>query len=117
MIVLVNGGSASASEIVAGALKDYGKARIVGETTYGKGSVQDYLEYGDGSALKVTVALWLTPKGSSINKQGITPDFKVELTPEDFNADKDPQMDKAVGLLLSPPQPPATTGSKEGGSL
>lgn len=114
-VVLVNGGSASASEIVAGALKDYGKATIVGETTYGKGSVQDYLEYGDGSALKITIALWLTPKGTSIDKQGITPDIEVKMTPEDFNAEKDPQLDKAVQLLIAPPAAPAPV--KEGGPL
>ncbi len=101
-IVLVNGGSASASEIVAGALQDSGKAILVGEKTFGKGSVQDYQEFNDGSALKLTVALWLTPKGRSINKEGIAPDVEVKLTPEDFNADKDPQMDKALELLSLP---------------
>ncbi len=101
-IVLVNGGSASASEIVAGALQDAGKAILVGEKTFGKGSVQDYRELPDGSALKLTVALWLTPKGRSINKEGIAPDVEVKLTPEDFNKDKDPQMDKALELFAAP---------------
>jgi carboxyl-terminal processing protease len=114
-VVLVNGGSASASEIVAGALKDHGKATIVGEKTYGKGSVQDYLEYGDGSALKLSVALWLTPSGLSIEKEGIAPDIEVKMTPEDYNADKDPQMDKALEIL-STPLPP-TTGQGQGGTL
>lgn len=98
-IVLVNGGSASASEIVAGALQHYGKGFILGEPTFGKGSVQDYVEFDDGSALKLTIALWLTPSGLSIEKEGITPDELVELTVEHFNADQDPQMDRAVELL------------------
>jgi len=103
-VVLVNGGSASASEIVAGALQDYGKATLVGEPTYGKGSVQDYTEYDDGSALKLTVALWYTPKDRSIDKDGIAPDEVIKMTPEDFDADKDPQMDKALELVLQPMQ-------------
>ncbi len=118
-IVLVNGGSASASEIVAGALQDAGKAILVGEKTFGKGSVQDYQEFLDGSALKLTVALWLTPKGRSINKEGIAPDVEVKMTPEDFNADKDPQMDKALELITAPGglpkhiEQPKTTASND----
>lgn len=107
-VVLVNGGSASASEIVAGALQDYGKAKLVGEKTFGKGSVQDYVEFDDGSALKITIALWLTPKDRSINQQGIAPDVEVKLTDEDFNDDKDPQMDKAIELLTAAPKAAAT---------
>jgi len=98
-VVLVNGGSASASEIVAGALQDYGKAKIVGQTTYGKGSVQDYVPFEDTSALKITIALWLTPNGRSIDKQGIAPDFVVDRTEEDYKADRDPQIKKAFELL------------------
>jgi len=104
-VVLINGGSASASEILAGALKDLGKAKIVGEKSYGKGSVQDYMSYDDDSALKLTVALWYTPRGISIDKQGISPDVEVKLTPEDINADKDPQLDSAVDMIVSPDKP------------
>jgi carboxyl-terminal processing protease len=98
-VVLVNQGSASASEIVAGALKDYGKATIVGKKTFGKGSVQTLEDLQDGSSLKITVAKWLTPKGYSINEQGIAPDVEVDLTSEDYDKDKDPQRDKAVEIL------------------
>ncbi len=98
-VVLVNMGSASASEIVAGALKDYGLAAIVGEKTFGKGSVQALEELEDGSSVKITVAHWLTPEGVNINKEGIQPDEKVEFTMEDWEAGKDPQMDKAVEIL------------------
>ncbi len=106
-VVLVNGGSASASEIVAGALQDYGKATVVGEQTYGKGSVQDYTEFDDGSALKLTVALWFTPKGRSIDKDGIAPDVLLQNTPEDFDNDQDPQLDKALELAGQPMAVPA----------
>jgi len=98
-VVLVNGGSASASEIVAGALKDTELATIVGEKTFGKGSVQSLIDLGGGSALKVTIAKWLTPKGTSINEQGITPNQEVKLTTQDFDANKDPQLDRAVQII------------------
>ncbi|HCC22521.1 TPA: hypothetical protein DEP86_03920 [Candidatus Uhrbacteria bacterium] len=100
-VVLVNGGSASASEIVAGALQQQGRAIVVGEQTFGKGSVQDYIEFDDGSALKLTIALWLTPDGQSIDQAGITPDQVVELTVDDFNNDRDPQYDRAIEILTS----------------
>jgi len=98
-VVLINGGSASASEIVAGALKDYNLATVVGEKSFGKGSVQDYTEYKDGSALKLTISLWLTPNKNSINGEGIHPNVEVELTENDFIAGKDTQLEKAIELL------------------
>ena len=98
-VVLVNGSTASASEIVAGALQDYGKATIVGEKTYGKGVVQNMFNLSNGSTLKVTTAEWHTPKDRSINKDGIKPDVEVERSYEDINAMRDPQMDKAKALL------------------
>ena len=97
-IVLVNGSTASASEIVAGALQDYGKATIVGETTYGKGVVQNLENLSDAAVLKVTTAEWYTPNDRSINKTGITPDVEVERSYEDINTMRDPQMDKAKSL-------------------
>ncbi len=100
-VVLVNGGSASASEIVAGALRDHGKAKIIGKTTFGKGSVQTLEELGDGSSLKITVAEWLTPNGDCINDVGIEPDITVDLTVDDYNDNKDPQMDKAIEIMLN----------------
>ena len=98
-IVLVNEGSASASEILAGALQDYGLGVTVGEKTFGKGSVQDYSPLPDGSALKITVAEWLTPKGISINEAGINPQVEVKMISDDVNQDRDPQLDKAIQLL------------------
>ncbi|MCX6795027.1 MAG: S41 family peptidase [Candidatus Falkowbacteria bacterium] len=98
-IVLVNGGSASASEILAGALRDYKKATIVGETTYGKGSVQSLSDLSGGAALKMTIANWLTPAGDFINEKGLAPNIEVKLTPADADKGLDPQFDKAVELL------------------
>ena len=100
-VVLINGSSASASEIVSGALKDYKAATLVGETTYGKGCVQELISLSDGSQLKVTVAKWYTPKGKNIMKEGITPDVKATLTQVDVDAGIDPQVvaaRKALGL-------------------
>lgn len=99
-IVLVNGSTASASEIVAGTLKDYKKATILGETTFGKGVVQTLFDLSKGSLLKVTTARWYTPNGSSINGEGITPDVEVELTYDDTNMGRDPQLDAAKKLEL-----------------
>lgn len=99
MVVLVNEGSASASEILAGALKDYKIATVVGKKTFGKGLVQGISGLEDGSALKVTVAEWMTPSGSNINQTGIAPDVEIGYTMEDYQADRDPQLDKALELL------------------
>lgn len=97
-IVLVNGSTASASEITAAALKDYGKATIVGTKTYGKGVVQKMYNLSGGGILKVTTAEWLTPNGDSINNNGVAPDVEVDMTVEDINKMRDPQMDKAKSL-------------------
>lgn len=98
-ILLVNGDSASASEILAGALQEYGKATLVGQKTFGKGTVQKVINLSDGRMLKVTIARWYTPKGKNITKEGITPNKVVELTSDDMNAGRDPQLDAAKGLL------------------
>jgi carboxyl-terminal processing protease len=98
-VVLVNQGSASAAEIVAGALQDYNKATLVGMKTFGKGSVQTLTNLEDGSAVKITVAKWLTPKGRSINDEGIKPDIEIDLTQEEYNANQDPQLDAADDLI------------------
>lgn len=100
-IILVNQGSASGSEIVAGALRDYKQALVVGEQTFGKGSVQNLKPLRDGSSLKITVATWFTPGGDYINEKGIEPDIEVERSFEDFENERDPQMDKAIELLLA----------------
>lgn len=97
-VVLVNGSTASASEIVAGALKDYKKAELVGETTFGKGVVQTMLDMSGGTTLKVTTAHWYTPLGSTINKTGIEPDYEVINTYDDVNHSRDPQLDKALEI-------------------
>lgn len=97
-VVLINGNSASASEITAGALREYGKATLVGQKSYGKGSVQIVLGLPGGSQMKVTEARWYTPKGKNIDKTGIEPDAKVDLSSDDVNNNVDPQMDKAKSL-------------------
>jgi len=98
-VVLMNQGSASASEILAGALRDQLKIKLVGEKSFGKGSVQQLEELRGGSSLKVTVAKWLTPSGHSIMEQGLEPDEKVGFTSEDIDAGRDPQLDKALEML------------------
>ncbi len=107
-VILMNGGSASASEILAGALHDNRRGKIVGEKSFGKGSVQELQKYGDGSSLKVTIAKWLTPAGISISEKGIEADVAVKFKEEDLKVEgkieigipgKDPQLDKAIEIL------------------
>ncbi len=99
LVVLVDGGSASASEILAGALKDHGVATIIGDQTFGKGSVQELVELDDGASLKVTIARWLTPNGVSISDGGLAPDILIKRTPADREAEKDPQKDAALRFM------------------
>ena len=102
LVVLVNEGSASASEIVAGALQDYGRAKLIGTRSYGKGSVQSFIPLqNDQGAVGITMALWLTPKERSIDHLGLAPDILVEFTDADFAAERDPQLDTAVQALLA----------------
>lgn len=110
-IILVNSGSASASEIVAGALQDFKKAIIIGERTFGKGSVQDFETFADGSALKLTVAEWYTPNGQNINKGGILPDVEFKEDWESEVVGEDKMIEKAIEVLKYgiPPPAPATT--------
>lgn len=100
MVVLVNSGSASASEIVAGAIQDRGRALLIGETTFGKGSVQQIHPLSDGSELRVTIARWYTPNDNTIDGEGITPDIQVE-TPEDLGGPDDSQLMRAIEFLLT----------------
>lgn len=98
-VVLVNEGSASASEIVSGALQDAGAAKLVGKKTFGKGSVQSLTNLKDGSSIKITIAKWLTPKGRSINEEGVAVDYDIDLSSDDYEKNLDPQMDGAMELL------------------
>ena len=99
IVVLINGGSASASEILSGALKDNNRATIVGKKSFGKGLVQEINRLPDGSALHITIQRYLTPSGTDINKKGITPDYEVEITEQDIKDKKDPQLAKACEIL------------------
>jgi len=98
-IVLINEGSASASEILAGALRDIKEIKIVGQKSFGKGSIQQLEKLKGGSSVKITVAKWLTPSGLSISEEGIAPDEEVEITMEDIDEMRDPQLDKALEML------------------
>ncbi len=101
MVILVNQGSASASEILAGALREHGVAKLIGERTFGKGSVQELIDLGKGASLKVTIARWLTPNGISISDGGLTPDIEIKRTATDVKEGKDPELDAAVVHLLN----------------
>ncbi|GIK57734.1 MAG: S41 family peptidase [Chloroflexi bacterium] len=98
LVVLVNPGSASASEIVAGALQDHGRAILIGETTFGKGSVQQVHELSDGSELRVTIARWYTPANNTIDKEGVTPDIEIPMA---FGAEEDIQLQRAIEYILN----------------
>jgi len=100
LVVLVNEGSASASEIVAGALQDYGRSKIVGQKTFGKGTIQEAQELENGAGLHVTTARWLLPNGRSIDKEGIRPDIEIKDNPE---TEEDEQLEKAKQILISNP--------------
>lgn len=99
MVVLVNEGSASASEIVAGALREHGVAKLIGQKTFGKGSVQELIRITSETSLKLTIAKWLTPNGGSISEEGLEPDIAVKITKEDIKNERDPQMEKAIETL------------------
>ncbi|HEV7424550.1 MAG TPA: S41 family peptidase [Candidatus Paceibacterota bacterium] len=103
-VILIDSGSASASEIVAGAMQDQKRAKLVGEQSYGKGSVQETIKVTPDTLLKITVAKWLTPNGTSISEKGLTPDYPVAFTKQDADNKKDPQLDKAVEVLTNWPQ-------------
>jgi carboxyl-terminal processing protease len=99
LVILINQGSASASEILAGALRDNRGIKLIGETSFGKGSVQELKDLKGGSSLKVTIARWLTPKRKTISGQGLVPDIKIEMTDKDYEEGKDPQLEKALEIL------------------
>ncbi|HOU45726.1 MAG TPA: S41 family peptidase [Candidatus Pacearchaeota archaeon] len=99
IVVLINEGSASASEIMAAALRENDRATLVGKTSFGKGSVQTPIKLRDGSTLKVTIAEWLTPNKNQINGKGIKPDIEAEITDKDIEQNKDPQLEKALEIL------------------
>lgn len=101
MVILIDGGSASASEILAGALNEHGVAKLVGAKTFGKGSVQELVKITGETSLKVTIARWLTPDGLSISDGGLKPDIETKRTAEDFKAGKDPQLDRAIEYLVT----------------
>ncbi len=99
LVVLINQGSASGSEILAGALRDNRNIKLIGEKSFGKGSIQEAMELRGGSTIKITIAKWLTPKGISISETGLDPDIQIEITDEDYEQEKDPQLDKAIEII------------------
>ena len=99
IVILINEGTASGAEILAGALRDNREIKLIGETSFGKGSVQELESLNNGSSLKITVANWLTPKGDLITDQGLKPDIEVEMTEEDYNKERDPQLNKAIEVM------------------
>ena len=99
IVVLINDGSASASEIVAGAIQDYERGIVLGETSFGKGSVQEVDQLSDGSSIRLTIARWFTPNDTNIDDVGITPDIEVAMTDQDYENDRDPQLDAAIEYL------------------
>lgn len=99
LVILINQGSASASEILASALRDNRGIKMIGETSFGKGSVQKLESLRDGSSLKITIANWLTPNGDLITDKGLEPDIKVEMTEEDYEQERDPQLNKAIEII------------------
>jgi carboxyl-terminal processing protease len=94
--ILINGGSASAAEIFSGALRDHNLATLIGEKSFGKGSVQEIIELPQDTAVKVTIAKWITPGGKNLHKEGLTPDIEVKRTEEDITNNRDPQLDRAL---------------------
>jgi len=101
LVVLVNEGSASASEILAGSLRDNRGIKLIGKKTFGKGSVQELETLLNGSSVKITIAKWLTPKRDLIDEKGLDPDFEIEITKEDYESKKDPQLEKAMELIVN----------------
>jgi carboxyl-terminal processing protease len=99
LVILINKGSASASEILVGALRDNRKIKIIGKTSLGKGSVQEFILLKEGASLKLTVANWLTPNGKLITNQGLKPDFIIKMTEKDIKQSRDPQLDKAIEII------------------
>jgi len=96
---LINEGSASASEILAGALRENRNIKLIGTKSFGKGSVQEMENLSDGSSLKITIAQWLTPKKNYINEKGLEPDIKVEMDKNNIDQQKDPQLEKALEII------------------
>jgi len=98
-VILINEGSASASEILAGAIRDNLGVKLIGKKSFGKGTVQELIPLKNNSVIKITIAHWRMPGGQFIEKNGLNPDYEVNLTDEDIKAGKDPQLDKAIEVL------------------